>query len=859
MAVCLAVAAATPAAAQTLPAPWATGDIGSPSVAGSASVSSGTFTVAGAGTDIWGTSDQFRFVYQPLQGDVDVRARVTALQTMDVWSKAGVMIRSSLAANASHASMFVSAARDYAFQRRSTTGGSSLHTAGPAGTAPGWVRLVRSGNVLTAYHSTNGTTWTTVGSQTITMGTTIYVGLAVTSHHPSSTSTATFTNVTATGAGGLPAPWTSGDIGSPALAGSATAAGGTFTVTGAGSDIWNTSDQFRFVYQPVQGDTEIVARVASLQGPHTYSKAGVMIRAALTGPSQNAFVGATRSAGWTVQHRHTSGATSTTNEPKPAGAAPGWVRLVREGSLFSGYYSPDGSSWTLLGSQNVTMGSTVYVGLAVTSVNVGATATATFTNVTVRTPGGGNQSPTVSITSPASGATFTAPASISIAAAASDSDGTVTRVDFYRGSTLIASDTTSPFSATWNNPAAGSYSLTAVAMDNGGGSTTSAPVAVSVNASGNQLPSVSITSPASGSAFNAGATVSIAATASDPDGTIAAVDFYRGSTLIRSDTTSPYTASWTNAAAGTYSLTAVARDNSGGTQTSAAVSVTVNSAGNQAPAVSLTSPSAGATFTAPATITLAATASDSDGTVGKVDFFRGATLIGTDTASPYSVTWSGAAAGSYTLTAVATDDDGATRTSASVAITVSSTPNQLPNVSITAPASGAGFTAPANIAVSATASDPDGSIAGVDFYAGSQLIGTDTASPYSATWSNVPVGTYTITAIARDNRGASRTSANVTVSVAVATLPTRVVFNPSPDNDTGVTSYSVAIRRASDPLTATPVATRDLGKPAVVNNEISVDISTLVNPLPAGSYYAVVSAIGVGGSSASTPSATFVK
>jgi hypothetical protein len=223
------------------------------------------------------------------------------------------------------------------------------------------------------------------------------------------------------------------------------------------------------------------------------------------------------------------------------------------------------------------------------------------------------------------------------------------------------------------------------------------------------------------------------------------------------------------------------------------------------------------------------------------------------------VTWNGAAAGSYTLTAVATDDDGATRTSASVAITVSSTPNKLPTVSITAPASGASYAAPATMTVTATANDPDGSIAGVDFYAGSQLIATDSASPYSAAWSNVPAGTYTLTAIARDNRGASKTSVSVTVSVATATTPTRVAFNPSPDNATGVTSYSVAIRRASDPVTATPVATRNLGKPAVVNNEISVDISTLVNPLPAGSYYAVVTAVGPGGSSASTPSAGFTK
>src|SRR5205085_1358365 len=123
--------------------------------------------------------------------------------------------------------------------------------------------------------------------------------------------------------------------------------------------------------------------------------------------------------------------------------------------------------------------------------------------------------------------------------------------------------------------------------------------------------------------------------------------------------------------------------------------------------------------------------------ISKVDFFAGSTLIGTDTTSPYSITWSNVAAGTYRLTAVATDDDGATTTSAARTITVSGAANQPPTASLTAPANGATFTAPATITVSANASDTDGTISKVDFFAGSTLIGTDTTSPYSITWSNV--------------------------------------------------------------------------------------------------------------------------
>jgi hypothetical protein len=99
-------------------------------------------------------------------------------------------------------------------------------------------------------------------------------------------------------------------------------------------------------------------------------------------------------------------------------------------------------------------------------------------------PPGGNNPPTVSITSPSNGATFTAPANITINATASDSDGTVTKVDFYQGTTLLGTDTTSPYSNTWNNVAAGSYTLTAKATDNGGAFTTSSPINITVNPAG---------------------------------------------------------------------------------------------------------------------------------------------------------------------------------------------------------------------------------------------------------------------------------------------------------------------------------------------------------------------------------------
>ena len=170
--------------------------------------------------------------------------------------------------------------------------------------------------------------------------------------------------------------------------------------------------------------------------------------------------------------------------------------MDREGNLFSAYTSTDGSTWTLVGTDTIAMPATIYVGLAVTGHSSSATATATFSNIAVTTPTSTNNPPTVSISSPASGATYAAPASITINATAGDADGSVASVEFYAGTQRVGSATASPYSATWNNVAAGTYSLTAVATDNAGKTTTSTAVSVTVTSS--QAPTVSITSPAAG-------------------------------------------------------------------------------------------------------------------------------------------------------------------------------------------------------------------------------------------------------------------------------------------------------------------------------------------------------------------------
>ncbi|BCB27726.1 hypothetical protein SKTS_26120 [Sulfurimicrobium lacus] len=273
--------------------------------------------------------------------------------------------------------------------------------------------------------------------------------------------------------------------------------------------------------------------------------------------------------------------------------------------------------------------------------------------------------PTVSLTAPANNTIYVAPASVTLTATAADSDDSITKVEFYRGTTLIGTDTAAPYGINWTNAPAGSYTLTARATDKSGATTTSAPVQIIVDAP----PSVSLTAPANKAVYIAPASVTLTATAGDSDGTISKVEYYQGTTLIGTATSAPYIATWQNAPAGQYSLTAKATDDKGATTTSTAVTIIVLP--NQLPSITLTGPTAGQTFTAPATIDLAASAQDTDGQIARVEYYQGTTLIGTATAAPYSATWQNVAAGQYSLTAKAIDNGGGESYASAVSITVS--------------------------------------------------------------------------------------------------------------------------------------------------------------------------------------------
>jgi subtilisin family serine protease len=608
-----------------------------------------------------------------------------------------------------------------------------------------------------------------------------------------------------------------------------------------------------------------------------------------------------------------------------------------------------------------------------------------------------NTPPTVSLTSPANGATYSVP-TIPLAATAADGDGNVTQVSFYNGASLIGTDTLPPYTLTWTNVSIGTYTLTAVATDDLGATTTSGAVTVQVvppppstpfggtlraipglleaenfddggegiayhdTTAGNvggkyRTTDVDIESSSdSGGGYNIGwvvasewlkYTVSATVSANYTFQARVASQGSGGSFHVEIDGANatdalvvPNTGGWQTwqtvtlagipINAGTHVLRVVFDSNgaSGSVGNFSAFVWTVTGV-NTPPSVTLVSPAGGATYTAPTTIALSANASDIDGTVTQVSFYNGASLIGTDVTAPYAWSWTNVHAGSYHLTAIATDNGATTTTSTSVDITVveppPSTPlggtpaaipglveaenfddggqgiaysdttslnfgasyrstavdieptsdlgggynvgwidagewlkytvsvsafasytlelrlaapgtggivhlevdgadvtgpvavpntggwqtwqsvllpgialntglhvlrlafdttgssgsvaninymrwripgvNVPPTVSLTAPGTGASYYEPASVPLNATAYDLDGTIAQVNFFAGTTLVATDTTAPYALTWTNVPAGTYTVTAVAIDNSGGSATSTGATIQV----------------------------------------------------------------------------------------------
>jgi regulation of enolase protein 1 (concanavalin A-like superfamily) len=168
--------------------------VGAPPITGNSTYINGVFAISGSGSDIWNSADQFQFTDVPVTGNQTIVARVTSQTDTNDWAKAGVMFRSTSAANSPFVMVVQTPAEGVNFMWRNASGNLSYtqHAAVPN---PVWLKLVRNGNIFTGYSSTNGINWNTIGSVTLSLPASGLIGLAVCSHDATQISTATFDNV----------------------------------------------------------------------------------------------------------------------------------------------------------------------------------------------------------------------------------------------------------------------------------------------------------------------------------------------------------------------------------------------------------------------------------------------------------------------------------------------------------------------------------------------------------------------------------------------------------------------------------------------------------------------------------------
>jgi hypothetical protein len=320
---------------------------------------------------------------------------------------------------------------------------------------------------------------------------------------------------------------------------------------------------------------------------------------------------------------------------------------------------------------------------------------------------------------------------------------------------------------------------------------------------------VALTAPADGS--DVSGIVPIDATAVDASSGIDRVEFRVDGALLVSDSVAPYSTTWDSSTAppGTHGVTATAFDAAGN---SAAATVRVRTPDAVPPAVSITSPAEGATVSG--ATALSATASDVGWGVAYVEFAVDGSVVGTDSASPYGVTWDAAAAspGSHTITATAVDAAGNSAT-ATVTVTVSAADVTPPTVVITAPADGA--TVSSMVTISAIASDSESGVGGVQFRVDGTLVFSDTLAPYLAVWdaTGATAGAHTITARAYDLAG---NAATATVSVTVP---------PPPASGTFTNDFTLG-----QPLNLGYLGTSTVGAGTVTMTGSSLVLSTATNP-----------------------------
>jgi len=352
---------------------WQSQDVGLTSLVGSTTVDAASDRLAleGSGADIWGVADAFHYHHRQANGDGNFVVRVEGIENTHGWAKAGIMLRESLAAGSPHVMVVITPANGVSFQRRRLQDERSYHTSITGLTAPQWLRLEKRGDRIWAYASTIG----------LELPSHAFIGLAMTSHREGQLAEANFTDVSIESGEPLrlPAPWAQRTIGDANYTGTAHETAGTFTLQASGRDIWNAADEFHYLYQPLEADGSLSARVISQTRTHGWAKAGLMIRETLEPGSRHAMIALTPDHGIAFQRRLQTDQNSR-NTSLPTFTTPSWLKIERWGHRFDAYHSADGLHWIYFASETLDFDGS-WIGFAVTSHNDNLIGDAVFDEV----------------------------------------------------------------------------------------------------------------------------------------------------------------------------------------------------------------------------------------------------------------------------------------------------------------------------------------------------------------------------------------------------------------------------------------------------------------------------------------------
>jgi outer membrane protein assembly factor BamB len=347
---------------------WSCQDIGNPVITGKEESAGDTISVTAGGTGISGKTDQLRLVSKTVSGDTQISARLVSQQLTGAAGNAqvGLMMRQSSDANSPYYGAFLTSSTGVVVQYRNSFGGNTVQDVQlPKASFPLYLRIQRVGDEFHTEVSTDGGDYTLVPGSTVkmVMPVSLNSGLAVSSHSTATMDTAVYSNVSFDPSGTNPHPptpttacppeWGCNDIGNPAIPGTNTLNNDVWTVQGSGSDIWDTNDQFHYVWQKMTNHSEIIARVVSLQPRIFHSKVGIMVRQDLQPDSSYYAVFVVTQQDGTlvvsVESRSTQGIVSrqVISDDKPI-TTPIYLKIVHVNNEISAYTSQDGVQWTLI-------------------------------------------------------------------------------------------------------------------------------------------------------------------------------------------------------------------------------------------------------------------------------------------------------------------------------------------------------------------------------------------------------------------------------------------------------------------------------------------------------------------------------